>query len=64
MARQPFGRHDAFRCQKLQCPERDDKYKGHILRTLKKKYYLATKGVHGVQRVKKYKKLQSLASLY
>jgi hypothetical protein len=35
----------------LQCPQRDDKYKGHILRALKKKYHLAPKGVHGAQRV-------------
>jgi hypothetical protein len=31
----------------------DDKYKGHILWTLKKKYHLATKGVHDVQKIKR-----------
>jgi hypothetical protein len=31
-----FGRRDAFRSQTLQCPQRDDKYKRHILRALKK----------------------------
>jgi hypothetical protein len=38
-------------CQALQCPQRDDKYKGHILRALIKKYHLAPKGVHDVQSV-------------
>jgi hypothetical protein len=30
----------------------DDKYKGYILRALKKKNHVASKGVHGVKRVK------------
>jgi hypothetical protein len=45
----PFERRDAFRRQMVSCPQRNNK--GHILRALKKKYYLTSKGVHGGQRV-------------
>jgi hypothetical protein len=33
----PLDAVTPFRCQTLQCPQRDVKYKGHILRALKKK---------------------------